>query len=277
MSETGEMTLPKELTKADKKAAPRDLAIIGQPKIGKGTILGDFTSKYDALVLDLEKGGYEYITARKISTYTTPHTSRYESFQNYIKFRKMLLKEKGKYKYLIIDGLSDLDDLSDIGGTLAYMNSTIGKKFNREGTRGEGRKYTPEDAEFKSVTTLPDGAGYQHTRRWFLQQIEAFREISAYRIYAAHVTDKYISDKGKDDVLGSEISLTGKLKLIFAARVTALCKLVAEGDDRYLNFEVANDSIIAGSRAPELHGKILISKQDEKGNLVTFWDSIYKS
>jgi hypothetical protein len=30
--------------------APRDLVIIGQPKIGKGAILGDFTKKRNALI-----------------------------------------------------------------------------------------------------------------------------------------------------------------------------------------------------------------------------------
>jgi predicted GTPase len=33
----------------------RDLVIIGQPKIGKGAILGDFTKSRNALVFDLEK------------------------------------------------------------------------------------------------------------------------------------------------------------------------------------------------------------------------------
>jgi hypothetical protein len=266
-----DLKLPDEITIAN-NTAPRDLVIIGQPKIGKGSILGNFTTKYNALVLDLEKGGYEYIPARKLSTYTSQETSRWESFQNYIKFRKALLEQKGKYDYLIIDGLSDLDDLSEIGGTLAYMNTVIGKKFNRSATL---EKLNFGDPEWKSVLTLPDGAGYMHTRKWFLEQIEFFRQISPYRIYAAHIADKYIKDNGKEEVVGSEISLTGKLKSIFASKVTALCKLTAEGDDRFLNFDVQNDSIIAGSRSPKLKGKILISNKDKKDNIETFWESIY--
>lgn len=266
------ITLPDEVSQV-KKANPRDLVIIGQPKIGKGTILGDFTTKNNALVLDLEKGGYEYISARKMSTYTSQEDTKWESFQNYIKYRKLLLDNKGKYDYLIIDGLSDLDDLSDIGGTLSYMTTIIGKKFNRDAA---GKEYKPTDPEFRSVLTLPEGAGYQHTRKWFLDQIEAFRQISPYRIYAAHVADKYVKDNGKEEVIGSEISLTGKLKTIFASKVTALAKLIADGNERYLNFDVSNDSIIAGSRAPHLKGRILISKQDKNGEVSTFWDSIYQ-
>lgn len=57
--------------------------------------------------------------------------------------------------------------------------------------------------------------------------------------------------------------------------MTALAKLSADGDSRYLNFDVLNDSIIAGSRAPHLKGKIKISTMKD-GELTTFWDSIYK-
>lgn len=269
-----EIILPDEITEKG-NGNPRDLIVLGQPKIGKGTILGDFTTKYSALVLDLEKGGYEFISARKLSTYATQQTSRWESFQNYIKYRKLLLENKGKYDYLIVDGLSDLDDLSEIGGTLAYMRTTQGKKFNRAGKDGEGAKYEFTDPEWKSVLTLAQGYGYQHTRKWFLEQISFFSEISPYRIYAAHIADKFISDNGKEEVVNSEISLTGKLKSVLASRVTALCKLVADDKDRYLNFEVQNDSIIAGSRSPRLKDKILISTMQENGELQTFWENIY--
>jgi len=275
-SKKEEIKLPDDVEIVLEDAPARDLVVISQPKMGKGSIFGDFTKKYNALVLDLEKGGYEYIDARKISTYTSQETTRWESYQNYIKYRKALLEQKGKYKYLLIDGLSDLDDLSEIGGTLAYQKSIIGKKFNREGNVETGRIFEFGEPGWKSVLTLPDGNGYQHTRKWFLDQIEAFKQISPYRLYAAHVSDKYIKDNGKEEVIGSEISLTGKLKTIFASRVTALAKLVADGDERWLNFDVLNDSIIAGSRAPKLSGKILISKKGKDGKIETFWDKIYK-
>jgi hypothetical protein len=71
-----ELKLPEEITEV-KNGNPRDLVVIGQPKIGKGTILGDFTKRYNALILDLEKGGYEYIPARKLSTYVSHETTRW--------------------------------------------------------------------------------------------------------------------------------------------------------------------------------------------------------
>jgi hypothetical protein len=269
------MELPEEITQVT-NTNPRDLVILSIPKMGKGTIMGALTRQANAIVLDLEKGGYDYIPARKLSTYTNDQTTIWESFQNFIKFRNALLEQKGKYEYLIIDGLSDLDALSEIGGTLAYMNSIIGKKFNRVGGVETGRKYEQYEPEWKSVLTLPEGAGYLHTRNWFMQQVEFFRQISPYRIYAAHITDKYIKDNGKETVNGVEIALTGQLKRIFASRVTSLAKLVAEDNKRYLNFEVLNDSIVAGSRAPQLKGRILISEQNPEGETITYWENIYK-
>lgn len=270
LTETGGFSLPDELSPVVETDA-RDLIIASIPKMGKGTILGDFTKTHNAIVLDLEKGGYDYISARKMSIYPSQDTSFIEAFENYTKVRNLLLANKGKYDYLIVDGLSDLDTLSELGGTYLYMDSIIGKGFNRK----DGIRLKADDKDFKSVITLPEGAGYFHTRKWFLEQIDIFRRISPYRIYAAHIADKYIKENNRDQVIGSELSLTGKLKNILASKMTSLSKLVAQGDERYLSFEVLNDSIIAGSRNPKLSGRILISRKEENGNIRTFWENIY--
>lgn len=275
-----ELVLPDEITKVGRPNV-RDLVILSIPKMGKGTILGDFTKKRNAIVLDLERGGYEFIEARKLSAYVSHETTIWEAFLNYIKYRNALYKNKGKYEFLIIDGLSDLDAFSEIGGTLAYMDSVIGNSFNRE-KDGSGKpikngpKLAYDHPDFRSVLTLPEGAGYLHTRRWFMDQVEYFKQISPYRIYAAHITDKYIKDNGREEVVGSEIALTGQLKRIFASRVTSLAKLIAEGNERYLSFDVMNDSIVAGSRAPYLMGKILISRQNKDLSVETYWENIYE-
>lgn len=274
MSEKPKFVLPEEITKSS-GTSPRDLVIISQPKMGKSAILGDFSVKYNAVVLNLEKGGYEYIDARKMDIYENEATTEIEAYYNFIQIRNILLKEKEKYDVLIIDGLSDLDRMSDLGGTLTYMNSIIGKKFNRVDPKNPlSKKLEPTDPGFKSVLTLPEGAGYKHTRDWFMDQFKMFRQIAPYRIYAAHVADKYIKDKTRDEVVGQELFLTGKLKNIFATKVTALGKLIADKNKRLINFEVLNDSIIAGSRAPFLKGKIPISEETD-GIVSTQWENIY--
>lgn len=269
--ETG---LPDEIIESTQQNS-RDLVIVSIPKMGKGTILGDFTKKYNALVWGLEKGGYEYISARKMEIYTDDTTTLGEAFSNYIKQRTLLLENAGKYQYLIVDGLSDLDLLSELGGTYAYMKTVQGKGFNRVDGIRDGEKLEWGHPDFKLVSTLPEGYGYQHTRKWFLDQIEVFKRISPYRIYAAHIADKYVKDNNKEQVVGNEIALTGQLKRIFASKATSMAKLVADGDERYLNFDVLNDSILAGSRNPKLEGRILISEKQTDGSIKTFWENIY--
>jgi hypothetical protein len=65
-----------------------------------------------------------------------------------------------------------------------------------------------------------------------MAQVEILQQISPYRLYAAHIADKYIKDNAKEEGCRSEI-LTGQLKRIFASKVTSLAKIKADGDERF--------------------------------------------
>jgi hypothetical protein len=56
-----------------------------------------------------------------------------------------------------------------MGGTLSYMQTIIGKNFNRKklSTGMYGEQLSPTDPEYKSVLTLPEGAGLYTQRKWF--------------------------------------------------------------------------------------------------------------
>lgn len=270
-----EFKLPDEITSI-KEINPTDLIIISTPKTGKTNILAELTKKENALLFNLEKGGTDYVDGKFINIFPSATTSFAEACENYKGYRDALLKNKGKYKYLIIDSLTALDEMSEVMGTYLYMyNVPQGKNFNRHPKTGVAYEYGSED--FKLVTTLPEGYGYRHTRDWFLQQIAFFSEIAPYRIYTGHVKDKLIKNNQDEQVTGSEINLTGKLKNILSTRVSSLSKLVADGDKRYLSFQVDSDNIIAGSRVPHLTGQILISDKLKNGEIKTYWENIYKN
>lgn len=269
-----ELKLPEKIVEIKEKN-PTDLIIISVPKTGKSTILADLTKSGDAIMFNLEKSGTDYLQGFFLNIFPEPTTSIEESLENYKGYRDLLLKNKNKYKYLIIDSLTGLNDMSEILGTYYYMHSVPqGKNFNRDPKTGEAYKYG--NPNFKLVSSMPEGYGYQHTRKWFMDQIALFNEIAPYRIYTAHVKDKLIKNNQDEIVSGSELNLTGKLKNIMATKVSALCKLVADGEKRYLSFEVDNDNIIAGSRVPHLTGQILISEKTDKGVIKTHWKNIYK-
>jgi hypothetical protein len=245
-----ELKLPEKITEV-RETAPNDLILISVPKTGKSTILAELTKgkNGEGILFNLEKGGTDYLSGKFLDIYPTATTSMREALDNYKGYRDLLLKNKGKYKFLLIDSLTALNDLAEIMGTYYYMYSIPqGKNFNKDPKTG--KVYDFEDPLFKTVNSLPEGYGYQYSRKWFLDQIDMFSEIAPYRIYTAHVKDKLIKNSQDETISGMEINLTGKLKNIMSSRVSAMCKLIADGDKRYLSFQVDNDNVIAGSRVP---------------------------
>lgn len=260
---------------------PSDLVIAGIPKVGKSTIVSQLTLKGNGIVFDLERGGYEYISARRVGIYNNNSDTLYDAYCSYINWRNALLREKNKYKFLIIDNISVLNDLAEIGGTYLYMDSVQGSSYNRVGKIKNGKKLSPNDKEWESVAEFPNGYGYKHIREWFFNQIELFSTISPYRIYIAHVKDKALAITNDNEISVDEIMLTGKIKILFPSKVTAICRIVPVNkenvSERYLDFTVGENSIIAGSRHPDLNGQILISSyNNETKKLETYWEKIYK-
>lgn len=268
-----EFLLPDTVTEVKEKN-PTDLIIISVPKTGKTTIVAELTKNDNGIIFNLEKGGTDYVSGRFLNIYPDSTTSFDEALENYKGYRDALLKSKGKYKYLIIDSLSALDEISNVMGTYFYMyNVPQGKNFNRDAK--SGKAYVHGDPNFKYVTELGEGYGYQYTRKWFMDQIGIFNEIAPYRIYLGHVKDTLIKNNTTEEVTGKEINLTGKLKNLLSVKVSAICKLIAEEDKRILSFVVDNNNIIAGSRVPHLQGSMVISEVKD-GQIVTYWDKIYK-
>lgn len=259
-----------------KETDPTDLVIYAQPKMGKTTISAALTRQLGGkgAILNLERGGTDYLDGYFLNCYKTNGDTFDVASKNYKGYLEYLKANLGILDYLIVDNLSVLDEWADIAGTYTYMNTTQGKKFNRD---DKGKIITHNDPEWKSVTTLGEGMGWRYPREWFMNQIQEIMNLVPYRIWIVHVKDKYIKDSvGSDSIIGSEMNLTGKLKNMLAARVSTISKLISDKDKRYLSFENENESLIAGSRAPHLSGRILISDK-VNGEIVTYWENIYKN
>ncbi len=264
-----------ELIKVKEKD-PVDIIIYSQPKLGKTTIVSALTRqlKGRAAVLNLEKGGTDYLEGYFLNCFQNTSDTYDEGFKRYKDYLKYLKENIGKVDYLIVDNLSVMDEWADIAGTYYYMKTTAGKKFNRDAA---GKLITHKDTEWKSVTTLGDGVGWRFPREWFMGQIQEIMNLVPYRIWIVHIKDKFIKDMdSQETIVGSEMNLTGKIKNMLAARVSTIAKLVSDKDKRYLSFENLNDSTIAGSRAPHLTGRILISDKID-GEIVTYWENVYKN
>ena len=90
MAEKQEFKLPENFSVVIPKN-PSDLVIVGIPKIGKSVLMGDFSKKYNAVILNLEKEAYAYIEGKIINIHISNETTTIEAYENYIKYRNLLL------------------------------------------------------------------------------------------------------------------------------------------------------------------------------------------
>lgn len=152
------------------------------------------------------------------------------------------------YKYGIIDTIDELETLAEVSATIKYKASTIGKKFDG-----------------KSVLELPQGGGYYHLRNEVIEIMDKLEKYFQYVIYFSHVKDKLL-DKGGIAIEVADISLTGKLGQIVAARCDAIGYMYREaGKPKMISFESYETTGAMGARFPRLAGKRMEFK----------WSNIY--
>jgi len=237
-----------ELKKVFKESVldyPRHLVVYAKPKMGKTDLISRLP---DCALIDIEDGT-EYVTGYVHKVYDPDPI---KTLANLDQVLDWLIKEK-PYKYVSFDTMTKLEECTIIQGTLDYMNSSQGKKFNviDEDLIESIKKTNPEEAKkyekvkgaklphtnphFKVVETLPEGYGYRWSR-------EAFKRYS----------DKMIETKAGSSVSGREIDLTGKLKSITASFNDSIAYLTRnKAGNTCLSFK-AGEAVAEGTRDTRL-------------------------
>lgn len=272
--------LPKEKIKATRKN-PKRLIIYGKPKIGKTTALAQLP---DTLLLDLENGS-DHVDAMKVNIlglYPPPKEpkedarARAAKFNYYLSEFKILigreLKKNGKfpYKRLAVDTLSKIEEWAEEEATLAYMDSPIGAKFNRDPKTLK----VLDKSKWASVLSLPRGAGYFWLRVQVIKILNDISELAEDVIFICHVKNSSIEKNGKELMI-EELDLTGKISTIVAASSDAIGYMHRYKDATYLNFD-GKGSDAASTRCAHLQGQnIKVMEKNAEGEIVSYWDSIY--
>ena len=166
------MILPTEKIKAETQS-PESLIIYGPPKIGKTTLLAELDN---FLILDLERGSNN-IDALKIQV---------DSLADIKEAGTEIVKAGRPYIGLIVDTATKLEDWCEWDATEEYMGSIMGKAFNSKMC-----SILPK-SEWKSVLTLPNGAGYLWHRNSFKSWIGKINKLAKYKIHVAHVKDIFL-------------------------------------------------------------------------------------
>lgn len=231
--------LPKTIIKAE-KLVPENIVMFGLPKCGKTTALSKLPNN---LIVDAEKGA-GYVDAVKIAP---PEGLGPVAVFRWLKELAKTIKDEGKpYDFVSIDTLSYLDEISEWVGTYNYMNNTMGKKFNRN---VDGSMKKPDDPDYASVNTLPEGYGYRWSREAMLDLFDSLKgtgRIST--IFVCHVADKYVvSKQNNQEVRVMDLSLTGKLRNIIARDVDAIGYVWNEEGKMQISFN-GNEEKVGGMR-----------------------------
>ena len=139
--------LPKEKTKAE-RVNPKKIILFSNPKAGKTQAVSALENN---LILDLEDGS-QFVEALKINVLKLAkeqNKSPLTMLKEIINKISEANKEKGDfvYKYITIDTVTALEDISLELANKLYKNTPM------------GRNWIGDD-----VTKLPQGAGYQYLR-----------------------------------------------------------------------------------------------------------------
>lgn len=225
---------------------PKSMIIYGLAKSGKTTSL----SKLDnCLIIDTEKGT-DFVEGTFVMQ--LPENLGAVGKFKWLKDLAIKIKNEGyPYKYVCIDTLSELDTLAEHVGTFVYCNSIQGKKFNRD---AQGVIMKPDNPEYESVLTLPNGFGYRYSREAILDIFESLKSLgSVCTIFVCHVADKMMTKTGNTEVMVKDLALVGKTRDILPRMVDAVANLYNEEGKTMISF-VGSEHKIGGVRAKHLLG-----------------------
>lgn len=242
--------LPTEKTKVVTQD-PKNLILFGLPKCGKTSNLSQLPNN---LIVDLEKG----------TKYVSGYVVEAETITDLYKIAKELATTDHDFKFVTIDTVTALEDISCELACKRYKETVMGKNWEGSGS---------------DILKLPNGSGYLYVRLAMQEIIGWFEKTGLNVILVGHVRDKNISDKNSEEFTTKMLDLSGKVSNILSAKSDAIGFVYrnAEENKVYINFG-DNTSIICSARPPHLQGKtILLSEKNDKGELITHWDDIFPS
>lgn len=224
---------------------PKRLLIYSKPKTGKTTA---FAGLEGNLIIDLENGT-DYVDAMKVKA---------NSLKELLAVGKAV-EEAGKpYRVITIDTVTALEEMVMPLAVKKYKATPMGKSYDGD-----------------NVITLPNGAGYLYIREAFFDVLNYVDTLAEHVILSGHIKDKQVDDKG-EMVMAANIDLTGKIKSLICANSDAIGYMFRKGNKVMLNFKT-NEETTCGARPEHLrNAEIVISEINDKGDIVTHWDEVYK-
>jgi len=244
-----EIKLPLEKVKAESHS-PSNLIIFSKPKTGKTTL---FANLENCLILDLENGA-DYIDAIKIKASSVEE----------IKHIGKAIKDAGNpYKYVAVDTITALEEMCIPYAEELYSRTPMGKNWFSSGK-----------AQYGSILSLPNGAGYPYLREAFTKVVDYIKTWAPRTILVGHVKDTMLEKNG-NEFNSLDLDLTGKLKRISCSNSDAIGYLYRKGKTNILSFKTS-DEIACGARPEHLRNQeFIVSELTEDNKINVDWSKIY--
>lgn len=224
---------------------PKRLIVYSKPKTGKTTA---FAGLDNNLIIDLENGT-DYVDALKIKA---------NNLKELLDIGKQVIAAGKPYKFITIDTVTALEEMVAPLAVKKYRATPMGKNFDGD-----------------NVITLPNGAGYLYIREAFFDILNYVDTLAEHVILSGHIKDKQVDDKG-EMVMSANIDLTGKIKSLICANADAIGYMFRKGNKVILSFKT-NEETTCGARPDHLrNAEIVLSEVNDKGDVVTHWDEVYK-
>lgn len=234
---------------------PQMLLLYGPPKVGKTSACAALP---DSLLLELEPGGADFISARKVDI---PDMEGPDGLLAVLKDLTERRKAgKPAARRLVVDTIDVVDWWSDRLALSRYKATPLGKDF--PGT---------------SIIELPMGAGYFRLREEMGHMLWLFSQAAEEVVLLAHVRDKYLDKPAGSTgaVAAQDIDLTGKVRNIVCSRCSGIGLLRRDYQDRLWACFKTSETVNCSSRCPHLSGQEILLGERANGTLHFHWESIY--
>jgi hypothetical protein len=244
-----EIKLPLEKVKAVSQS-PSNLIVFSKPKTGKTTL---FANLENCLILDLENGA-DYIDAIKIKASSVEE----------IKHIGKAIKDAGNpYQYVAVDTITALEEMCVPYAEELYSRTPMGKNW-----------FTSGKAQYGTILSLPNGAGYPYLREAFTKVVDYIKTWAPRTILVGHVKDTLLEKNGSE-FNSLDLDLTGKLKRISCSNSDAIGYLYRKGKTNILSFKTS-DEIACGARPEHLRNQeFVVSELTDENVINVDWSKIY--
>lgn len=252
------------------RSEPKTLIVYSKGKQGKSTIMAGLTKELNgkAKILSNEPYGYDNLDANV--TYCL-------GYREMMTALKQFKEDSHGFKFLIIDGLSKLQEQCMVRGTMILQQKAIGKNWNVI----DGVRVKPNHPKWQDASAFPNGYGWQYNRIALIKEIvddillQLPEDINV--ILVGHIKDSVVEEGLGNKISVKQLASVGKNSNLLTERFDGTARLERKGDEGYLLFDNLKSEGSSGSRYPHLQGKILISKRNEDLSVTTFWSNVYPS